>query len=61
MDGGVVFMPGVPGFPPGASWGHKKPPAEAGAVLVSHAGPRGMGNPSLTVVGQQRFVREAQV
>jgi hypothetical protein len=20
MDGGVVFMPGVPGFPPGASW-----------------------------------------
>jgi hypothetical protein len=25
MDGGVVFMPGVPGFPPGASWPHAGP------------------------------------
>jgi len=22
MDGGVVFVPGVPGLPPGASWKH---------------------------------------
>ena len=61
MDGGMVFMPGVPGFPPGASWGHKKPPAGAGAALVSYAGPRCMGSHSLTVVGQQQVVCEAQV
>jgi len=31
------------------------------AALVSHAGSWGMGNPSLTVVAQERFVREARV
>jgi len=31
------------------------------AALVSHAGSWGMGNPSLTVVAQEWFVREAQV
>jgi hypothetical protein len=38
MDGGVVFTPGVPGLPPGASWNarrfHKKPPAGAGGLRV---------------------------
>ena len=42
MDGGVVFIPGVPGFPPGASWTaghtHKKPPAEAGEAPVRIGG-----------------------
>jgi len=37
MAGGLVFMPGVPGFPPGAFWRavHKKPPAEAGGLRVT--------------------------
>jgi len=38
MDGGEAFMPGVPGFPPGASWArpsHKKPPAGAGGLRVA--------------------------
>jgi hypothetical protein len=30
-------------------------------ALVSHAGSRGMGNPSLTLVAQERFEREDQV
>jgi hypothetical protein len=40
MDGGVVFTPGVPGFPPGAFWNarrfHKKPPAGAGGLRVAY-------------------------
>jgi hypothetical protein len=31
------------------------------AALVSHAGARGMGKPSLTLVAQERFEREARV
>ena len=31
------------------------------AALVSHAASWGMGNPSLTVLAQERFVREVQV
>jgi hypothetical protein len=31
------------------------------AALVSHAGSWGVGNPSLTVVSQEWFVREAHV
>ena len=38
--------------PPSAAW---SPP------LVSYAGSWGMGNPSLTLVDQERFVRKAQV
>ena len=48
MENVMVFMPGVPGFPPGASWStrerHKKPPAEAGGLRVTrlpvHHAPR---------------------
>ena len=39
MADGMVFTPGVPGFPPGASWTtrdrHKKPPAVAGGLRVA--------------------------
>jgi len=40
MDAGVVFVPGVPGFPPGASWGavNKEPPAEAGGKFTRTCG-----------------------
>jgi hypothetical protein len=31
------------------------------AALVSHAGSRGMGNPSRTFVARESFVHEAQV
>ena len=39
--------------PPQADWSL--------AALVSHAGSWGMGNPSLTVVVHEWFVRDAQV
>ena len=41
MDGGMVFIPGVPGFPPGAFWvRHKKPPGLLGprSALAAVAG-----------------------
>jgi hypothetical protein len=44
MDGGLVFMPGVPGFPPGAFWAMRavpeKPPAEACSGDALSSSPR---------------------
>jgi len=42
MDGGMVFRPGVPGLPPGASWTPTKSPRRKPGDSASHACPGAM-------------------
>ena len=53
MDGGMVFMPGVPGFPPGASWATR-------ATLPQKAPGGSRGTPGRMAIPRAMHVDVAQ-